>query len=136
MAPTLAVCGDVISLVVGEKADQDDEDLKNKWDGIHTEIEDQQQLVMALEDKHQIQNTLFWPLTSISGETVSKDSRSDEFDDVNDSDEWAEYESEVTRMGRRTVSQARWVTERRVAGTTQSSLPTPHLHIVIELTNS
>ena len=48
----------------------------------------------------------------------------DEFDADSDDDD---DESEVTRMGRRTVSQARWVTESRVAGTMQSSLPTAHL---------
>ena len=51
-------------------------------------------------------------------------SNSDEFDDDDVSDD---DKSEVTRMGRRTVSQARCVTERRVAGTMQSSLPTAHL---------
>ena len=49
----------------------------------------------------------------------------DEFDANSDDDD--DDESEVTRMGRRTVSQARWVTESRVAGTMQSSLPTAHL---------
>ena len=51
-------------------------------------------------------------------------SRCDEFDDDDVSDD---DKSEVTRMGRRTVSQARCVTEGRVAGTMQSSLPTAHL---------
>ena len=53
-------------------------------------------------------------------------SRCDEFDD-DDDDVSDDDKSDVTRMGRRTVSQARWVTERRVAGTMQSSLPTAHL---------
>ena len=52
-------------------------------------------------------------------------SNSDEFDD--DDDVSDDDKSDVTRMGRRTVSQARCVTERRVAGTMQSSLPTAHL---------
>ena len=51
-------------------------------------------------------------------------SNSDEFDDNDVSDD---DEREVIRMGRRTVSQARCVTESRVAGTIQSSLPTAHL---------
>ena len=54
------------------------------------------------------------------------DSNSDEFDD-DDDDVSDDDRSEVTRMGRRTVSQARWATESRVAGTMQSSLPTAHL---------
>ena len=56
-------------------------------------------------------------------------SNSDEFDDdddVSDDDD----EREVIRMGRRTVSQARWVTDSRVAGTMQSSLPTAHLQSI------
>ena len=58
------------------------------------------------------------------------DSSSDEFDDdeiYDDDDVSDDDRSEVTRMGRRTVSQARWATESRVAGTMQSSLPTAHL---------
>ena len=54
---------------------------------------------------------------------------SDEFDDDDVSDDDDDDEREVIRMGRRTVSQARWVTDRRVAGTMQSSLPTAHLII-------
>ena len=80
-------------------------------------------------------------LTSMSGEAVS--ARSEEFDElivsisdeliVRNSDELDDDvsdddDSEVIRMGRRTVSQARWVRESRVAGTMQSSLPTAHLN--------
>ena len=53
----------------------------------------------------------------------------DEFDDDDVSDDDDDDEREVIRMGRRTVSQARWVTDSRVAGTMQSSLPTAHLTI-------
>ena len=56
-------------------------------------------------------------------------SNSDEFDDDDVSNDDDDDEREVIRMGRRTVSQARWVTDSRVAGTMQSSLPTAHLII-------
>ena len=59
------------------------------------------------------------------GELIVRNSDELGDDDVSDDDD----DREVIRMGRRTVSQARWVTDRRVAGTMQSSLPTAHLII-------
>ena len=62
------------------------------------------------------------------------DSNSDEFDDDDDDDDVSDDDrSEVTRMGRRTVSQARWATDSRVAGTMQSSLPTAHLRGILSI---
>ena len=60
------------------------------------------------------------------GELIVRNSDVFDDDDISDDDD---DEREVIRMGRRTVSQARWVTDSRVAGTMQSSLPTAHLII-------
>ena len=60
------------------------------------------------------------------GELIVRNSDVFDDDDISDDDD---DEREVIRMGRRTVSQARWVTESSVAGTMQSSLPTAHLII-------
>ena len=126
------------------EADRDDEDLEHQRHRVHGEVEADQHPVMALNTGLAEAFVHRLRLTSMSGEAVS--ARSEEFDEliVGISDELDELivsvsdefdddvsdddDSDVIRMGRRTVSQARWVRESRVAGTMQSSLPTAHLN--------